>query len=129
MKQRRALIFDDNPEILKLLGIILKRLGYHVTECSSPIDAPHCDEPCPFETAEQACVDLIITDVQMPNMTGIEYVRKIRQVNCQVRHVAMISGEWNEENQRAAKKMGCKIFTKPVNLAEVKAWVSSLETD
>jgi CheY-like chemotaxis protein len=60
------LVVDDNPAIVKLVGAILLPLGYHVLDAESGAKALQLAE------VELGKVDLLLTDVVMPEMTGSE---------------------------------------------------------
>ena len=65
-------LIDDEPNILKLYSAILKNNGFQVSEFQSAPEALQFLE----NAAEQ--VDLIIADVNMPNMTGIQFLEQIK---------------------------------------------------
>ncbi len=132
---RRAIILDDESGIRSLMGKVLSRCGYTVVPYSSPTEATIFDHPenCPLATGHAelfdespTCAELIITDLDMPCINGIEYIRKIRKVGCRVRYVAMMSGNWSESDIAEAEALGCKVFSKPFNVREMQDWVSSL---
>jgi len=134
--RKRAIILDDECGIRCLVGFILSSSGYSVTAYSSPAEGAifsHPDE-CPMASGHgelfdesPSCAELIITDIDMPFISGIEFVRKIRCVGCQVRHVAIMSGKWTKEMMLEAEALGCKTFIKPFGARELQDWVSSFE--
>jgi EAL domain-containing protein (putative c-di-GMP-specific phosphodiesterase class I) len=67
---RRILVLDDEPFMLRLLGHLLAELGFdHVELCDSGLDAlTHVNAQGP---------DLILMDLNMPGMDGVEFVRKL----------------------------------------------------
>ncbi len=67
MAQRRILLVDDEPHILQVLAIKLRNAGYEVTTANDGEEA--------LETATSTIPDLVITDVQMPYMNGVELCR------------------------------------------------------
>ncbi len=67
MAQRRILLVDDEPHILQVLAIKLRNAGYEVTTASDGEEA--------LEMATSTIPDLVITDVQMPYMNGVELCR------------------------------------------------------
>lgn len=67
---KTILIVDDSPTIRKLLAYILKKKNYIIAEAEDGIDA--------MEKLGHVQVDLIIVDLNMPNMDGIEFVRNLR---------------------------------------------------
>ncbi len=93
----RVLVLDDEPFMLKLLGHMLATQGYtQVTTCDSGHVALDCiDSP-------NGAPDLILADLNMPEMDGIEFVRKLVE-----RHYAgsliIVSGEDERVLQSAEK--------------------------
>nr|WP_321399109.1 transporter substrate-binding domain-containing protein [uncultured Desulfobacter sp.] len=69
----RILIVEDEISILKMTQVILQRLGYRVIIASSPIDAIKR-----IESSEFNDIDLLITDVVMPEMNGRELATKMK---------------------------------------------------
>ncbi len=67
----KVLIADDNPQVLKLLQISLKKAGYDVIEAENGEQA--------FELANKEKPDIIISDIMMPQMDGIELCWMIRE--------------------------------------------------
>jgi CheY-like chemotaxis protein len=74
-KDKRILIADDDPRVLLILRAILERMrgGYLVVAAGSGTEALEKIEDRPF--------DLVITDVRMPGVDGIELVEAIRALN------------------------------------------------
>ncbi|MCG8616292.1 MAG: response regulator, partial [Desulfobacterales bacterium] len=73
--QERVLLVDDEPAIVKMEATMLERLGYHVTPAEGSLEAIEIFKNRPDQ------FDLIISDMTMPDKTGIqlkEIVRKIR---------------------------------------------------
>jgi|CXWL01.1.fsa_nt_gi PAS domain S-box-containing protein len=69
---QHILLIDDEPAIDQSMQILLKRLGYRVTVCADPRQAL-----IRWEAAPEA-FDAVITDFQMPGMTGIVLAKKMR---------------------------------------------------
>jgi two-component system alkaline phosphatase synthesis response regulator PhoP len=72
MEQYKILLVDDEPDILEFLGYNLRREGYEVHTCNNGKDG--------LAKAIAVQPHLIILDVMMPEMDGIETCREIRQV-------------------------------------------------
>ena len=69
----KILAVDDSPSMRQMVGVTLKSAGYEVLEA--------CDGQEALAMAKgQAAVDLVITDVNMPNMDGITLVRELRML-------------------------------------------------
>ena len=71
MDSRKVLVVDDEIHIVTVVAIKLRNNGYEVITADNGKDA--------FDIACQEQPDIIVTDFQMPTMTGIEMVRKLRQ--------------------------------------------------
>ena len=69
----RILIADDSKPIRQLLQFVLEGAGYRV-------DAA-CDGSEALTMAQNRHYDLVITDINMPNMNGIELIQALRQLN------------------------------------------------
>jgi len=67
---KRILVVDDSSTIRKLINYILRKKDYHITEAEDGLDA--------LEKLIDTKVDLVIADLNMPNMDGIELVRSLR---------------------------------------------------
>lgn len=67
----RILVVDDDAAILKLISVILSRAGHEVRTSSHPVEA--------LDLLKVFTPELIISDVVMPYMTGLEFLEKLRQ--------------------------------------------------
>lgn len=66
----RILVVDDDAAIVKLISVILSRAGHEVRTCSHPVEA--------LDLLKVFTPDLIISDVVMPYMTGLEFLEQVR---------------------------------------------------
>ncbi|MGA2143271.1 MAG: response regulator [Brevinematales bacterium] len=69
----RILIIDDEPLIMEDLKYTLKKIGYYVDSTTYPIEA------LKLYTTEK--YDLVITDLNMPLMSGFDLIKKILELN------------------------------------------------
>ena len=84
-ERRRVLIVDDDFSLRKILYRILENGGYEVLSASSPLEAlAICQRSSPP-------IDLLITDFNMPEMTGLELARKCSSIHAAL-PVLYISG-------------------------------------
>jgi len=67
----KILIADDEPHVLRVLKLSLEKEGYAVETCANGKEA--------LTRLEQEHPDILITDIQMPLMTGEELCRHIKQ--------------------------------------------------
>ena len=80
---KRVLIVDDNPNMSSLLQEMLEVFDYDSIRASDGQEA--------LEVVEQGEVSLIITDMRMPNMTGLELLQKVKEKHPKL-PVVLISG-------------------------------------
>ncbi len=127
LEKLRAIVLDDNYVLRTLIDDILKNRGYEVHGSSEPFFCPvYLDSkcPCPVETY---CSDIIITDINMPNMTGLEFIEHLKRNGCKIQNVAVMSGRWTDKELEHAKRLGCHTFEKPFNLEEFEKWLDDCE--
>lgn len=66
----RILAVDDSPSMRRVIGFFLRRAGYQVEEAADAREA--------LEKAERGEFKLVLTDVKMPGIDGLELVRRLR---------------------------------------------------
>jgi len=104
----RIIIVDDDELLLEIMTIALKKLGYEVISSNSSQEAFDI-----FQTDPQS-FDLIITDMTMPHMTGLELTEKIFGVRPHM-PIVMCTGFSELISKEKANALGIKRFlTKPV---------------
>ena len=124
-----AIVLEDDDSLRTLISYILKDRGYEVYAYSEPFLSPVCrdsERPC---SEGYICATIIITDIDMPNMTGFEFIEYQKSKGCKVQNIAIISGRWTNENIKHAKRLGCQIFEKPFEIDEVKKWLDECEKE
>ena len=97
-RKKRILIVDDEPGVLALLRTILKKEKFEVLESLSADDA--------LELLEHETVDLVISDIKMPGMSGIEFLDEVREWDMDL-PVLFVSGkgtdrDWSKVMQSSA---------------------------
>jgi CheY-like chemotaxis protein len=108
------ILFIDDEEILAEMGkVMLERLGYKVTVCTSSIDALSTfqDQPDQF--------DAVITDQTMPGITGINLAGRMLQIRPNI-PIILCTGYSNLVNEEQAKAIGVKGFImKPMSKKQI----------
>lgn len=106
-----VLVVDDNQEHSHALAKIFERAGYRVGTASDGVEALGLLTEQPF--------DLVITDLRMPRMNGLELVRSIRAGNLQMPVLIVTAfGEWTTYIE--AMNCGCVDYlSKPVRREDI----------
>ena len=125
--RRRAVIFDDNDLIRFALRTLLDRRGYEVFTFPEPGLCPlHVIQKCPCP-ANACCADLIISDVNMIGVNGIDFVEQMIEKGCRRPYFGLMSACFSTADLVRASKLGCASFTKPLDMDRVTAWVAEVE--
>lgn len=103
---KRILVIDDEASIRSLMKKILSRSGYTVFTASGGREA--------IDLLESIVVDLIILDMNMPDMNGLDVLRYLRSKHITGKPVLMMSGVPDSELRAESYKLGAYDFiTKP----------------
>jgi signal transduction histidine kinase len=108
-----VLVVDDEPLVLTMMDTILTEFGYKVLTASSGQKA------LPILARDDARVDLVITDLVMPGMSGRELAEQIRQINLATKILCM-SGYVMPLDKKAEAAHLRKPFTSVELLAKVR---------
>jgi CheY-like chemotaxis protein len=111
LAKRNILLVDDETLLLMLLKEIIIQLGYN------PILA--ADGQQALEKLSQTAVDLVITDVQMPGLSGIELLQRVKAMQPDI-PVLLLSGSNPVAIQKAADRYHADAFLpKPFKFAQL----------
>lgn len=104
--QETILLADDEPVVLGLAKTILKRNGYRVISAEDGQKALELFR-------QEPGVDLVLTDVVMPQLTGPQLVHQIHSINSDVRCIFMSGYTHEQINEKGAGDPGCDYLRKP----------------
>ncbi|MEN3330691.1 MAG: two-component system, sensor histidine kinase and response regulator [Blastocatellia bacterium] len=122
MGRGSILVVEDTPDILDVVCLLLEQEGYSVynAECCSRA----------FDVLANHEVDLIITDLMLPEMTGLEFIHKVRRVmNYDFIPVVAMSAFDHKYLAAAAQAGAVKILHKPEDLDLLVPTVNQLLRD
>ena len=108
----RILVVDDEESIREFLEIMLKKEGYEVTTAEDGAKAK--------EILTKKSFDMIISDMQMPNVTGIELLRHVRESYPDICFMIITAFGTTETAVEAMKLGAYDYLTKPFKIDEVR---------
>ena len=123
----RAVIFDDDATIRLGLWALCDRRGYEVFAFPDPGLCPlHVMDRCPCPPGT-VCTDIFISDLNMPMVSGLDFIQELLTKKCAAPHFILISGGWSDADEARAIRLGCRLFAKPVDVAQIIAWLEKIE--
>ena len=115
MKNKKILIVDDSATMRMFLSMTIKKTaaGISLTEAVNGVDA--------VEKLKKDNFDLVLTDINMPEMDGTQLVEKIRGSLNKNMPIIIITTEGEEKHRDLGLSLGANGYiTKPVNSYELK---------
>jgi two-component system cell cycle response regulator DivK len=119
MTPRRILVVEDNPLNLKLVRDVLQFAGYDVIEAQSGEEG--------LRVAQQDPPDLVLMDLQLPGIDGIETLRRLREgsLGGDVPVVAVTAFAMAEDRERASQAGFDGFVEKPISVRELPGQVEA----
>ena len=117
---KTILIVDDSSSVRQVIGITLRGAGYDVVEGCDGIDA--------LTKLDGRKVHMIISDVNMPNMDGISFVKEVKQLpNYRFTPILMLTTESAADKKSEGKAAGATGWlVKPFNPEQLIATVQKV---
>lgn len=117
---KRILVVDDSMTVRQVLKMTLEGAGYEVVEAEDGFDA--------LGRLETNLFEMVVTDLNMPNLDGIGLIRRIREnLECRFMPIIMLTTESAEGKKRAGKEAGASGWIvkpfKPEQLLKVVSMV------
>lgn len=110
-EQPNVLVVDDNSDLLDTFSLILKRRGYNVDTAKEGYTA--------VDKFKKQRFDVILMDVVMPGMNGVETFRKIAEINPGAK-VILMTAFYDENELKGALKEGVyEAVYKPVDIGQL----------
>lgn len=108
-----ALLIEDRFEDAYIVEYHLVKMGYLVTHCDNPFKA--------IELVKTGKVDVVVTDINIPEMSGYDIIKHIRGTHSKV-PIVCISCMDDEDSRIEAMKAGADYYLcKPINSSDMKA--------
>ena len=123
----RVIIFKADNRGRAQIQKILEAKEFEVIAFDNP-------EQCPLQTAHECqcadsetCADILISDMDMPRVSGLDFIEKQISRGCKAQNIALMSATWESENIRRAEQLGCTIFEKPTRKSILEDWLDACE--
>jgi len=116
----RILVVEDNPSNMKLVSLILDSIGHEVIEANNALEG--------IRLAEEQSPDLVLMDIQLPGMDGLEATRRLKMnaATRDIKVVALTAFAMKGDEQRMLAA-GCDDYiSKPIRHAEFVARMGAL---
>ena len=117
-QQRCILVVDDHRDTLRSMKLLLTRLGYQVLSAENMTEA--------LRIAEEEHFDILLSDIGLPDGSGLELVRRIRETRS-VPALALSGFGMDEDVQRSRDAGFSDHLTKPVSLDRLQSAIAELE--
>lgn len=107
-----VLLIDDEERFLKTTKVLLDREGFHVYTATDGWQG--------MDQLKARCIDVVVLDVKMPGMDGIDALRRIKELDTLV-EVIMLTGHSTLDTAIRGLKLGAfDYLTKPCDINELK---------
>lgn len=129
MRKIRINVFEDDPTNLRLFTAIMTSRGYEVHAYDRAVVCPVYKAEAVACGRKKPCADIILTDNQMPGLTGIEMLLEQALRGCRVdtRNIAVVSADLDGPQRKTIAGLGCVVFNKPFRLQDLVAWLDDCE--
>ncbi len=111
-RKARVLVVDDERSMRELLAIVLKREGHEVVTAENGQTA--------VATLEREPIDLLICDIKMPDMSGVEVLRAAKAVDRDIVAIMVTAFASTETAVEAMRLGACDYLSKPFDVDELK---------
>jgi len=120
MSAEKILIVEDNPLNMRLMQMTLRGKGYTLIEASNGEEA--------LDKAVKEKPDLIIMDMQLPTISGIEATQRLRKIPELSRiPVIAVTAYAMKGNQEKFIEAGCNAYlSKPINTRELPGFIENM---
>jgi len=129
MRKVRTILLEDNLISQGILKYLLTARNHEVITYDNPSICPLQLTPeCRCHDNER-CTDILISDLNMPIINGLDYIKNQRMKGCKCKSVALVSSELSEEVRKKAAELSCKVFSKPYDISEIFNWLDDVESN
>ena len=121
MRTVTVCLLDDDPSVLKATGRLLSSVGWKVEPFADPVEF--------LRYAETHCPQLVVLDIRMPVMNGLEVQTRLRKISPSTKVVVLSSKDDPSIRSRAMESGASAFFHKPVQDDEFLAGIESIASE
>ncbi len=115
----RVLVAEDDPHILRLISMWLRRQGHEIIEARNGVAAR--------EQIEAAAVDVLVSDVNMPGVDGLELIEAVLPRGLVRRGTVVLTTRWDHgEIRERLKQWGVHVIPKPFSPSQLSELIAEL---
>lgn len=120
-KQLRILLVDDDDQVREILTDMLGLDDHEVVPVNDPFEA--------LRLLGESTYDLLVTDLGMPGMSGLELAVKARDINPNL-PIALVTGWGSQLNEGEVLEKGIRaVLAKPFKLKDIRELITRLTSD
>jgi CheY-like chemotaxis protein len=108
----KILIVDDNPNMSSLLSEMLEVFDYQSVRANDGLEA--------IEKIQQNEISLVITDMRMPKMSGLDLLQKIKEIKPQLPVVVISGYALDEEGNNLLSNLADGFLNKPFKMSDIE---------
>ncbi|WP_054774765.1 sigma-54-dependent transcriptional regulator [Methylogaea oryzae] len=112
MPDKTVLIVDDEPKMQRVLEIMLKQMGHRPLLAGNGLEA--------LEQIEAHAVDLVVSDLQMPQMNGLQLLEALRGQDSDLPFIMITAYGTVESAVEAMKHGACDYIIRPFDVEQVE---------
>lgn len=129
MRKTRTIVLEDNQTEQGILKYLLSARNHEVFTYDNPSICPLQLNPECRCNSDERCTDILISDLNMPIINGLDYIKNQRLKGCKCKSVALVSSELSEEVRKRAEELSCKVFSKPYDISDIFSWIDDVENN
>ena len=116
MSEHKILIIDDEPAQVQALAGFLKKKGFEVEKANAGFDG--------LKILDKQTIDLVITDFKMPDIDGVEVLKRAKAINPEIDVIMMTAFGSIESATEAMRAGAIDYLTKPVDLDQLEIMIN-----
>jgi len=115
----RVIVAEDDPDVRRLVAVALRPFGYEIIEARTGAELLDVIGDSLLSDGEEGRPDVIISDIRMPGLTGLEILAGLRQVKWSTIFVLMTAFA-DRATREEAKRLGADaFFAKPFDIDDL----------